>query len=67
MEGGGETGDEDGSNCTGAEGWVGLQVNSAVGFLIWERELGGGRGRAKSTRGIPSSGSQADLGDDGIV
>ena len=59
---GGEDGEKDKGNVTG-EGNV-LQGNHVVGVVIWERELGGDGGHAKSNRGIPSSGSQMDFGDD---
>ena len=51
MGGDGEGGDEDRGYGTGTG--VALQVNCAVGVVIWERDLGGDGGHDKSTRGIP--------------
>ena len=36
-------------------------------YFIWGKRLGGDGVHAKSTRGIPSSGSHTDFGDDGAV
>ena len=65
LEGGGEGGNEDGVNGTGA-GDV-LQGNSEVGVFIWEKELGGDKGNDKITRGIPLSVSQKNCADDGTA
>ena len=65
MGGDGEGGDEDRGYGTGTG--VALQVNCAVGVVIWERDLGGDGGHDKSTRGISSSGIQTDFRDYGRV
>ena len=44
-----------------------LQVNCAVGVVIWEQNLGGNGVHAKITIGIPSSSIQTYCGDDGAV
>ena len=41
-----------------------LQVNCAVGVVIWERDLGRDGRHAKSTRGITSSGITEGCWDD---
>ena len=48
---------------------LGYAVHSSftVGAFIREQEFGGGIGHAKITRGIPSSGSKKDYGDDGTA
>ena len=44
-----------------------LKGNCSVGVGIYEKELGGNRGHAKSTRGIPSSRNYMYFRDDGAV
>ena len=57
--------DEDRFNVKGAGG--ALQVNSTVGFVIWEKELSSDGGHTINTRGIPLSVSHMDCGDDGAA
>ena len=62
---GGEGRNEDRGNGTGVRYCV--QGSHAVSVVIWELELGGDRDHAKSTRGIPSLGSEKDYEDDGAA
>ena len=65
MGGGGGGGDEDKGNGRGTGGV--LQVNHAVGVIIWDQELSVDGVHTKINIGITSSGSQMDCGDDGAA
>ena len=65
VGGSGEGGDKYGGSF--AESGDVIQVNTAVGGVIWHQYLGGDVGHSKSTTGIPSSGIQTDCGDDSAV
>ena len=62
---GGEGGDEYRDNGTGAG--YDIQVSLTVGAVICEEELGGDIGHAKITRGVPSSVSEKNCGDDVVA
>ena len=51
MGNGGEVGDE--VRGKGADAGYSVQGSRTVSVVIWEQELGGDGGHAKSTRGIP--------------
>ena len=63
MGDGGEGGDEYRINSAGAGD--ALRSSCSDGDDIWEQDMGGDGGNAKSTRWITSSGSQKDRGEDG--
>ena len=65
MWGGGQGGDKDGGSGTGSEDNV--QGNFVFIVVVWEQELGGDRGHAKITRGLPSLVSQTYCRDDGVA